>query len=71
MESIEQRNNNEANLQFLKKQKKVFSNNEDLSKYIDSFRTKYKTEMCKNWELTGYCEFLHTCSFAHGYHELQ
>lgn len=23
---------------------------------------KYKTEMCRNWELTGYCEFMDSVS---------
>lgn len=35
-----------------------------------NFRAKYKTELCKNWELTGACDFEDACSFAHGAHEL-
>ncbi|TNV80570.1 hypothetical protein FGO68_gene4207 [Halteria grandinella] len=35
-----------------------------------NFRAKYKTELCKNWELTGACVFEDACSFAHGAHEL-
>ena len=31
---------------------------------------KRKTEMCRNWELTGKCKFQDQCSFAHGKHEL-
>jgi hypothetical protein len=50
----------------IKKPKKVFSSKEHLTQYIDGFRTKYKTEMCKNWELTGGCVFGDSCSFAHG-----
>lgn len=34
------------------------------------FRTKYKTELCKNFELTGQCPFETSCSFAHGQQEL-
>lgn len=34
------------------------------------FRVKYKTELCRNWEL-GLCEFGETCAFAHGVHELR
>ena len=26
-------------------------------KYSDSFKVKYKTEMCKNWMQIGHCEF--------------
>lgn len=31
--------------------------NEDANGYVWDFRTKYKTEICRNWELFGYCEF--------------
>lgn len=34
------------------------------------FRTKYKTEVCRNWE-SGFCEFGDRCAFAHGYEELR
>ena len=34
------------------------------------FRVKYKTEICRNWEL-GSCEFGDNCAFAHGYEELR
>lgn len=27
---------------------------------------KYKTEICRNWELEGYCRFGDECTFAHG-----
>jgi len=33
-------------------------------------RTKYKTELCKNWIETGVCRYGDKCQFAHGYHEL-
>jgi len=42
-----------------------------MGKYIEGFKVKYKTEICKNWELTGQCEFKSSCSFAHGAHELK
>ncbi|CDW71071.1 zinc finger protein [Stylonychia lemnae] len=54
----------------IKKPKRVFNNKEDQVRYIEGFRTKYKTEICKNWELTGFCQFESSCSFAHGQHEL-
>ncbi|CAG9333733.1 unnamed protein product [Blepharisma stoltei] len=34
------------------------------------FKAKYKTEMCKNWEI-GCCEFGDQCAFAHGEAELR
>ena len=40
-------------------------------KYQESFKVKYKTEMCKNWQTTGHCEFESSCSFAHGMDELK
>lgn len=39
--------------------------------YASLFRDKYKTEICRNWEITGNCEFFESCSFAHGFSELQ
>lgn len=42
-----------------------------MGKYIEGFKVKYKTEICKNWQITGRCEFKNSCSFAHGSHELK
>jgi len=33
-------------------------------------KTKYKTEMCKNWIEVGYCRYGSKCQFAHGDQEL-
>lgn len=54
----------------IKKPKKTFQSKEEQTRYIEGFRTKYKTEICKNWELAGFCPFEASCSFAHGIHEL-
>ena len=35
-----------------------------------SFRMKFKTEICKFWQLHGFCEYGEACSFAHGSEEL-
>ncbi|CDW86841.1 zinc finger protein [Stylonychia lemnae] len=35
------------------------------------FLHKYKTELCKNWEIEGNCIFGDRCSFAHGQRQLQ
>ena len=32
--------------------------------------TKFKTEMCKNWQTRGFCNYEAKCKFAHGPHEL-
>lgn len=34
-----------------------------------AFRTKFKTELCKNWQ-AGECKFGSKCAFAHGFEEL-
>ena len=41
------------------------------SKPAESFKLKFKTEICKFWQLNGTCEYGDTCSFAHGSHELK
>lgn len=41
-----------------------------MMKYIEAFRVNYKTEMCRNWQSTGQCEFEDECAYAHGLHEL-
>ena len=45
------------------------SDSEDVKKYEMS--AKYKTEMCKNFQLTGKCKFGARCCFAHGSIELR
>ena len=35
------------------------------------FKMKFKTEICKFWQLSGTCEYADTCSFAHGAHEMK
>jgi hypothetical protein len=32
---------------------------------------KYKTRLCRNWEMRGECPYLETCCFAHGQEELR
>ena len=36
----------------------------------DSFYTRYKTELCKDWEF-GVCTWGDLCSFAHGKSDIQ
>ena len=38
---------------------------------FNNFRTKWKTEMCKYWEMYGQCKFGDNCAFAHGESELK
>jgi hypothetical protein len=37
----------------------------------NSYKKKYKTEICKNFELGGSCRWGETCCFAHGQDELK
>lgn len=36
-----------------------------------SYQQKFKTEMCKNFQLQGYCRWGSNCSYAHGLDELR
>jgi butyrate response factor 1 len=40
------------------------------NKKLKTDRTKYKTEMCKNWIEVGSCRYGNKCQFAHGGIEL-
>ena len=55
----------------VKPKKKNFKTVEERREFVKSYKMKFKTEMCKNFELKGWCKFGDTCSFAHGKHELQ
>jgi hypothetical protein len=51
--------------------RKRFNNPEERKQFVDDYRRKFKTELCKNWELRGQCKFGDKCCFAHGKHELK
>jgi len=55
----------------VKPKKKNFANTEERRLFVEDYKRKYKTEMCKNWELKGRCKFGNKCCFAHGRHELK
>lgn len=40
-------------------------------KLLESYKVKYKTELCKNFEIKGTCKWGNNCCFAHGRHELR
>ncbi|CAI2372891.1 unnamed protein product [Moneuplotes crassus] len=52
------------------KPKNKLSQRKGPKKFVESFRAKKKTEICKNWETTGKCKFGKSCAFAHGFDEL-
>ena len=37
----------------------------------NNFKTKWKTEICRYWEMYGECKFGENCAFAHGDSELK
>jgi len=51
--------------------RKKFSTAEERRVFVEDYKRKYKTELCKNWELRGHCKFGDKCCFAHGKHELK
>eukprot|EP00347_Sterkiella_histriomuscorum_P000870 403374207 len=54
----------------VKKPKKLFRNDLERDNFVRQYQMKKKTEMCRNWEISGKCKFMDSCSFAHGKHEL-
>jgi len=51
--------------------RKKFTNPDERRQFVEEYKRKYKTEMCKNWELRGTCKFGDKCCFAHGRKELK
>ena len=48
----------------------IYHLKDEYSEY-NNFRTKWKTEICRNWEMYGECKFGDNCAFAHGDSELK
>ena len=46
-----------------------FIEKEPIEEY-NNFQTKWKTEICRYWEIYGYCKYGENCAFAHGESEL-
>lgn len=44
---------------------------EEHQKFVEDYKKKYKTEICKNFEFRGICQWGDQCSFAHGQRELR
>jgi len=51
--------------------RKKFNTVEERRLFVEDYKRKYKTELCKNWELKKTCKFGDKCCFAHGAHELK
>jgi len=70
MTSVDGSEGNSFEIDVCPKRKK-FTNPEERRQFVEEYRRKYKTEMCKNWELRGRCKFGDKCCFAHGRDELK
>jgi hypothetical protein len=46
-------------------------NEKEKSEEYNNFKTKWKTEICRNWEMYGECKYGNNCAFAHGDSELK
>ena len=51
--------------------RKRFNSVEEHQKFVEDYKKKYKTEICKNFEFKGTCHWGDQCSFAHGHTELR
>ena len=56
----------------------ISTSNEDISEYptnfkgkASDFKIKYKTELCKFYEMTGKCKYGESCAYAHGIENLR
>ena len=50
---------------------KFYNNEKEKSEEHNNFKTKWKTEICRNWEMYGECKYGNSCAFAHGDSELK
>ena len=49
----------------------IHYNEKEKLEEFNNFRTKWKTEICRNWEMYGQCKYGNNCAFAHGDSELK
>ena len=75
-EYLETNNNNTKNINInknkinkTKKQKK--RNKGKFKSTAADFKVKYKTELCKYFEINGYCKYGESCAYAHGIENLR
>ena len=53
------------------KKSQNWDNNSYYYEEYNNFKTKWKTEMCRYWEMNGVCKYGDNCAFAHGDSELK
>ncbi len=59
----------QSNIQNKKKKKK--KNSEPFKSTAKDFKIKYKTELCKYYEINGYCKYGDSCDYANGKENLR
>ena len=52
-------------------EKNYYYNEKEKADDFNNFKTKWKTEMCRYWEIYGQCKYGNNCAFAHGDSELK
>ena len=52
-------------------EKNYYYNEKEKVDDFNNFKTKWKTEMCRYWEIYGQCKYGNNCAFAHGDSELK
>ena len=64
------KNKNDTKNKFNKPKKQKKKNGKFKSTAAD-FKVKYKTELCKYYEINGYCKYGDSCAYAHGIENLR
>ena len=59
------------NYQDIDNNKVYYSIEKDKKDEFNNFKTKWKTEICRYWEMYGQCKYGDNCAFAHGDSELK
>jgi hypothetical protein len=63
--------NKKENKKNNKKQKKQKKKKGKFKSTAADFKVKYKTELCKYFEINGYCKYGESCAYAHGVENLR
>ena len=69
-------NNNEEtnfldNIYKINRQKRRKNNDQAFKSTAEDFKKKYKTELCKYYEINGFCKYGDNCAYAHGKENLR
>lgn len=54
-----------------KRPRKNFGSKKERKAFVEEYKAKEKTELCRNWQVYGTCKHGSNCSFAHGENELR